>query len=70
MAGNSLTELIYIIMVSFYAKTVHIMKQTPLNNAQAALAEEKEIEKRKKENSKKFKKKYKKKFPLKLCVII
>lgn len=59
MAGNSLTELIYIIIfrVSFYAKTVHIMKQTPLNNAQAALGEETEIEKMKK-------------CPLKLCVII
>lgn len=46
------------------------MKQAHLNNAQAALAKEKGIEKRKKENSKTFQKKCKKKSLLKRCVII
>lgn len=46
------------------------MKQTPLNNAQAALAEGKGIEKKKKENTKAFQKKYKKKSQLKRCVIM
>lgn len=46
------------------------MKQTPLNNAQAALKEEEGTEKREKKNSKAFQKKYKKKSPLKRCVIM
>lgn len=56
--------------ISVETNTVHTMKQTPLNNAQAALAEGRGIEKKKKENTKAFQKKYKKKSPLKRCVIM
>lgn len=56
--------------IAVETNTVHTMKQTPLNNAQAALAEQKGIEMRKKENSKIFQKKNKKKSPLKRCVIM
>lgn len=56
--------------IAVETNTVHTMKHTPLNNAQAALAEEKGIEKSKKENSKTFQKKYKKKSKLKRCVIM